>query len=131
MCVSIFAKMAEPEQSYFEANQVTLKVFVVFGKGSSIFQKTFNLRDVSCCLRMGGEIPVCHCVTPIPAAVSLTVTTLPMSVSDVNVSLLVTSLPMSVSDVNVSVCDHSSHVSVRCECDHSSHVSVRCECNNK
>ena len=45
--MSIFAKTAEPEESYFEANKVTLKVFVVFGKGSSVFQKTFNLRDVS------------------------------------------------------------------------------------
>ncbi|KAK7106933.1 cysteine and histidine-rich domain-containing protein 1-like [Littorina saxatilis] len=46
VCVSIFAKMADPEKSYFEANRVALNVYIVFGKGSSVFQHTYNLKDV-------------------------------------------------------------------------------------
>lgn len=44
--ISIFTKVADPGLSYFEANQVLLKVSIVFNKGSSLFQKTFTLRDV-------------------------------------------------------------------------------------
>lgn len=44
VCVSIFAKMADPELSYFEVNRVCLKVMIVFGKGS-VFQKTFHLNE--------------------------------------------------------------------------------------
>ncbi|XP_076445111.1 cysteine and histidine-rich domain-containing protein 1-like [Babylonia areolata] len=48
VCVSIFAKTADPQRSYFEANRVCLKVLVVFGKCNTIFQKTFLLSDVIC-----------------------------------------------------------------------------------
>ncbi|KAK7497406.1 hypothetical protein BaRGS_00011450 [Batillaria attramentaria] len=45
VCISIFAKTADPEKSYFEANRVKLSVYIVFNKGSSIFQRTFHLRE--------------------------------------------------------------------------------------
>ncbi|XP_025099052.1 cysteine and histidine-rich domain-containing protein 1-like [Pomacea canaliculata] len=45
VCISIFAKNSDPEQSYFEANKVTLKAYIVFDKDSSIFNRTFTLRQ--------------------------------------------------------------------------------------
>ena len=137
VCLSIFAKTAEPEKSYFEANKVTLKVFVVFGKGSSVFQKTFNLRDVSV-LTVNTTVDVivdvrlwrksCDhtsdvCVAVWYVNVSVSVTTLLVSLvwcQCVTVNILVTSVSY------VTVTTHC--MSVRCDghCDDAVPVH-RCE----
>ncbi|XP_067674465.1 cysteine and histidine-rich domain-containing protein 1-like isoform X2 [Haliotis asinina] len=46
VCLSVFAKVANPDFSHIEANKVFLRVHIVFDGGKSIFEKEFVLRDV-------------------------------------------------------------------------------------
>ena len=45
--ISVFAKVADPEQTSVEANGVVVNVKVVFDSGQSVFQQRFCLHGVS------------------------------------------------------------------------------------
>ena len=46
VCVSIFAKVAIPEQTIVSANQVKCEVCIMYEGGDSSYKKTFTLRQV-------------------------------------------------------------------------------------
>lgn len=47
MNLSVFAKVAVPDQTYVEVNQVVCNIHIVFEGGKSVFDEKIILRNVS------------------------------------------------------------------------------------